>query len=794
MKKSLLVIIVIILQTQVFAQENTCFKEKEYRANWVFLGPKHNTHQLSNQNFGAINAISVNPKDSNEIYLGSMSSGLFYTNNRGTTWQCLTDVSDWPISGISHILVDYNKKPHRIILATGMDDGRYDNGNFGVLLSENGGATWENPMQKSFNKLFLLPIRKLYDYKNGILALIHNSLYFSSDNAKTWSVFLSEKTALEKGILDNRLLRDVIINPINQNIFLSTNQRGTDIGLLHGEFLEYDVKKNKIINHTSLLDSIFWKKEGREGIQLVALQDSILCLASGHHGVNITEIYYYNIYTKKIVDYELGQKADFSFSYRYGLVKHPFVKKLFYAFGNIMQISKNGGESYQNVYPYSFGENNVPHADVRSIFVAEFSLDGLHDKIYLGTDGGLSYSNNSGLTWVNLNGNELPITQFYGIGTSPFSGIISGGTQDNSIMSYNPKNGEWLIDIRGDGYDVAYSKTQKGLLYGCYNSRTMYASFNDIAPLSHYMNLGAKENSENSKNIYTHSNGNLYFAGDHLYILEKGEKKWRTIHTPLEHHAMAFAVSETNPQIIYISNLWSRLYKSNDGGENWEEIVDFYLGDRNMKGARIRSIVISPYDPENIWLSFGYKGHYEDICNASPRVIFSKNGGRSWEDVSQGLPIFSVQDLKFYEGSYDALFAATEQGVYYKKGMGYNWKLYSDNLPKVVIPEIEINYCRGKIVAGTLGRGLWESDLPPIESKNQLILSGKNSWESENDEPKIVTRDIFLRNKATLYINQEVHIPKNARIIVKRKNQIKFGPKGKIINGCGESWNGIQEK
>ena len=51
-------------------------------------------------------------------------------------------------------------------------------------------------------------------------------------------------------------------------------------------------------------------------------------------------------------------------------------------------------------------------------------------------------------------------------------------------------------------------------------------------------------------------------------------------------------------------------------------------------------------------------------------------------------------------------------GVYYIDNDSSNqWKTFNNNLPNVIISELEINYSDGKIYAGTYGRGLWRSNL-----------------------------------------------------------------------------------
>ncbi|MCC7453948.1 MAG: hypothetical protein IT222_07270, partial [Crocinitomix sp.] len=83
-----------------------------------------------------------------------------------------------------------------------------------------------------------------------------------------------------------------------------------------------------------------------------------------------------------------------------------------------------------NIFAGDFSHFTTMHEDVRSIQVVE-NIDGFN-KIIVGDDGGVSLSEDGGFTWVSLNGDNFPITQFYGIGLNPNSnGSIIGGTQDN---------------------------------------------------------------------------------------------------------------------------------------------------------------------------------------------------------------------------------------------------------------------------------------------------------------------------------------------------------------------------
>ncbi|MCU9611851.1 hypothetical protein OEK97_28505, partial [Escherichia coli] len=82
--------------------------------------------------------------------------------------------------------------------------------------------------------------------------------------------------------------------------------------------------------------------------------------------------------------------------------------------------------------------------------------------------------------------------------------------------------------------------------------------------------------------------------------------------------ALAFAVSESNPEVVYLSRYWSGLYKSIDGGNSFKNISDsINFNGFNHKGTRITSICISPTNENEVWICLGYLGNYENACNSS---------------------------------------------------------------------------------------------------------------------------------------------------------------------------------
>jgi hypothetical protein len=469
-----------------------------------------------------------------------------------------------------------------------------------------------------------------------------------------------------------------------------------------------------------------------------------------------------------------------------------------YMAGNTLHQSLDSGKTFQPLYSYSYGDHEVPHADIRSCLIRSWSNDGTQDEIYLGTDGGLSYSKNSGQTFTNMNGHFLPLTQFYGLGISPFSSAISAGSQDNSIFTYLPKQQQWIYNNHGDGYDVEYNMRYPMEAYGQYNYLTLFKTTNDVAAFNEPLRNDMFRDGSNKKTLQAYPNGDLYFAERDLYHYHRSTQQWDKYPLPTPHQALAFEVAPSDSSVIYVSSLWSGLYKSTDGGKSFQNITaSLVVNGYNLGGTRFHAICVHPKNPKELWLGLGYLGDYFDNCRQSIRVIHSMDGGATWTDYSMGLPVYSVSDLVFLEGTQQGLFAATLEGIYFREDSTRSWGLYSTNFPKCVVPEMKIDYCRGKLVAATYGRGLWETKLPSCDYNAPLKIAGTTLWRLDDTLAALpILTDVDLGRKGKLRIACPVYMADGKRILYKGslKNRVQFEGRGSILNGCGGQWGGIQKK
>ena len=154
-------------------------------SNWVSLGPNNWTNPTGwNPGNGRVNCITEDPNNSNTIYIGSPSGGIWRSLNSGSTWTPLSD--DFICMGISSIVIS-NSNSNLIYAATGDGDGS-DTYSIGVVKSLDGGLTWSttdlNYLVTSAKKVYKLLIHPTND--QILWAATNNGFYKTTDGGDNW--------------------------------------------------------------------------------------------------------------------------------------------------------------------------------------------------------------------------------------------------------------------------------------------------------------------------------------------------------------------------------------------------------------------------------------------------------------------------------------------------------------------------------------------------------------------------------------------------------------------------------
>jgi PKD repeat protein len=160
-------------------------------------------------------------------------------------------------------------------------------------------------------------------------------------------------------------------------------------------------------------------------------------------------------------------------------------------------------------------------------------------------------------------------------------------------------------------------------------------------------------------------------------------------------------IAPSNHLYVYAATL-TKIYQSINGGASWNDITGSLPTDK----ASITNIGVSYTQPGTVWVTFGGYNNYG--------VYETQNNGVTWNDISDGLPAIPIDCIvqnKLKDTT--QLYVGTDVGVFVRQGNS-QWVSYMDQLPNVVVNDLEIQYNGsggGLLYAGTFGRGLWTADL-----------------------------------------------------------------------------------
>lgn len=91
-------------QISYYIQNPASLPPKNSTNEWEFLGPVG----VNSHNQGIIVSLYINPSNTDIIYAGSNSSGLFKTIDGGNTWQNITDIIGMPGLGVVRLQSNFH--------------------------------------------------------------------------------------------------------------------------------------------------------------------------------------------------------------------------------------------------------------------------------------------------------------------------------------------------------------------------------------------------------------------------------------------------------------------------------------------------------------------------------------------------------------------------------------------------------------------------------------------------------------------------------------------------------------
>lgn len=435
---------------------------------------------------------------------------------------------------------------------------------------------------------------------------------------------------------------------------------------------------------------------------------------------------------------DVSGKAAYSFNQ---IRVDPNDDQKVYVLGVALAYSYDGGKTWKNLswpptlFASAFG-------DVRTFWIDPENSE----RMLFGSDGGVYISYDGGKTCDHLY--NLPLGEFYAVGVDmeePYN--VYGGLQDHD--SWKGPSNAWSGEVSLEDWVTV------GIQDGMFNvvdfedSRWVYNTYQFGGHGRVDQKLGTRTNIEP--------------------VREKGKPPYRFNWTP------PLFISPHNSQIIYTGA--QVLLRSLNRGDTWTEISpDLTLNDPEKIAGRghitfctITTIAESPLAagliwvgtddgkvwvtrdggaswsdrtanlsqagaPEDRWVSRVFASHHHPGTayvtksgfrndDFRPFVFKTDDYGETWQSLSRGLPDFPVNVI-FEDGKNpNLLFVGTDGGVFLSLNGGAHWTQLKNNLPSAPVKDLLIHPRDNDLVVGTYGRGIFITDITPLQELNARVLA-----------------------------------------------------------------------
>ncbi len=416
--------------------------------------------------------------------------------------------------------------------------------------------------------------------------------------------------------------------------------------------------------------------------------------------------------------------------------------------------STNGGTSWSTVIPNGLSAG-LPHVDTHAL--AFFKLPTGKVRMYMGNDGGIWRTDDAEaatVTWNNLNGSTLTLTQFYpyiSINTSSPT-IAFGGTQDNASQNY--QGGVAWTDNRlcGDGASTAVDALVTSTVYiGCATGFQVNASYQNGTAGSFTPAVNGINSTDSSSfipplTVDPNSANVVYFGTTKVYQSVDAANTWTPISSdlvnPSEFYLNALAVAPGNPSVVYAGSNSGQVFVATNvtaGSASFGLVQQGILPPRTVS-----AIAVDPADATGntayvAFSGFSFVSSALGVNDPVGHIFKTTNGGNTWTDVScsvttpgncatpaaSDLPNIPVNDLVVDPDVPGTIYAGTDLGVYVGScaAVPCTWSTLGTGLPRVAVLSLRLHEASRTLRAATHGRGAWDVVLNNFAFNGPRIFS-----------------------------------------------------------------------
>ena len=749
------------LRLQAYDQHVKMKGESKFKdLKWQFLGPK-NVSGL------CIDVAVATPKGKTyAMYVAAASGGLWKTDNEGTTWTPVFEQG--PSTAIGDVALAPSNQDIVWIGTGEANIFRSSQSGVGVYRSTDAGRTWTHRGLAGTGTIARIVIHP----KNPDIVYVaaggtewttnpDRGVYKTVDGGQTWDkvLFVNDETGAYDLVMDPRDSDTLYATTWQRTRKKWNDPRNTAVSAGSGIWKTTDGGKTWTPVNAGLPEARY---RGRIGIDLCLSKPDIL-----YAFVDNYEKAREPSEEEKINGYGLPSA---------GIIKGATVYRSDDAGKTWVQTSgltpeqKKFMERHSNTYGWVFGQVRVDPNDENTVYTMGLSLNVSRDggktfsrirtnggdhhalwidpsnSLYLlnGFDQGLNVSYDGGKTWRYFQA-ELPLCQFFNINydmAEPFR--VYGSMQDHG--SYRAK-----VDVSGgrdkiapqdfedapggEGSNHAVDPTNPNIVYsaGFYGSITRsdysrpgrypgYPASKNILPVPYQDEPRLRGQWLAPFLVSPHNPSILYHGMQYVFrSFDRGDT-WEKISPDLTsavpsemgdipyHTLFALSESPLKDGLIYAGTDDGNVWVTKDGGRKWTAIN---AGLPYQKW--VSRLVASQHKMSVVYMT--QNGKRDD--DVAPYVWKSEDFGKTWVDISKGIPLGPVNVIREDPVDPKILYAGTDQGVYATTDGGATWNVLGGNLPSAYVHDLIIHPRDNMIVIATHGRGMWVLDANPVNGKDK---------------------------------------------------------------------------
>lgn len=651
---------------------------------------------------GRTRAVLIDRSNSNRIFVGGISGGLWVSDNAGQSWN---KINDQAVSlNISHITQNpFN--PDIIYYCTGEGAGNSSSApGAGIFKSTDHGQTFvQLPASVGGNFDYSWRIEhSLVDSNTFFVATNNLGLFRSQDGGQSF----------EKVVVTARPIHDLEVFP-DSTVMISIQG--------HAVFSSKTGNLNSFVLKNGGFPAL--NTFGRVELAYCAGQPSVVYAAvSESSNTSLRNVYRSNDQGANwtaVAKNPQDEGGNFPFTW-YCLALH--VKQddpNTVVIGSVnVRVSTNGGNNWESV------ENS--HADYHTM-VAHPSKP---NKVYIGNDGGLFEYDWSTIEdeFENLN-YGLNITQFYAGAFGPNGLNIITGAQDNGTNYTFAGNDTFKKLYGADGSYTQINQQDPSIAYLSYQNGNVFRvdNFGSKTPaltkLTYNFDGDQDEeiddgawfihpfdiNPQNGEQVYFPTKRRLYVSHDGGLFFEPVTN---TMNAGNQQEVFCVGISNQLSPTVYVggsNGLFYRIKNAATATPGHEKNLRSFTP-TNVRSSFIGSIKVNPVNPSVVYIgltNYSATSHIYRVDNADKDTPV-------FVDISGNLPAnLPVNWIEVDPASPDSvLFAATDFGLYYTTDAGQTW-FKEEGIPNVVIDMIRLRMSDRRLFIYTHGRGAFTARVTP---------------------------------------------------------------------------------